>query len=461
MAEPGGDGAGGGGHLGQVDAGLDAHAVEHVEQVLGGQVPARSGRVGTAPEAARRAVDGGDARLQGGEHVGEGRAPRVVEVDGEGAGGHDLFQPAHDVGHLGRNADADGVADGDLVAPGLEQPPRHLCHLFRLHLSLVRAAEAGGYVAAHPEPVLRRLGHELRESLEALVDRRVDVLLVEGLAGGGEDGDLLNAGLPRLLEALAVGDEHRCLRARPPADAAYHLVGARHLRHPARRDEGPDLNDLQAGVEQALAKRHAIVHRDRGRLVLKAVARPDLHHRHPARQRVEAHSSSTSTMPALTMSPGRAATDFTVPSRGARRAFSIFIASTTSSSCPFVTAWPGSTRTAITRPGIGASSAPGTTRWAERELSPSASSRYAVPRQKRWTTSPSRTQWNVSTWSSSRQTKVPGATSSTLTRAATGPASPMDRMRPLRVSWPRGGSGGERHGRPPRLRVAGPRAAPE
>ena len=52
------------------------------------------------------------------------------------------------------------------------------------------------------------------------------------------------------------------------------------------------------------------------------------------------------------MSPTFTATVFTVPSRGARSAFSIFMASITTTSSPFFTAWPGTAFTAMTLPGI-------------------------------------------------------------------------------------------------------------
>jgi len=76
--------------------------------------------------------------------------------------------------------------------------------------------------------------------------------------------------------------------------------------------------------------------------------------------------------PGPTMSPTFAATDFTVPSRGARSAFSIFIDSTTTSSSPRATRWPGDALTAITRPGIGASSPEAAARCAACARSPSS-----------------------------------------------------------------------------------------
>src|SRR5262249_34316410 len=64
VADEGGDRLRGGAQLVHVDAGLDAHAVERGDDVLGGEVPRGAGRVGAAAEAADRGVDGGDAERE-------------------------------------------------------------------------------------------------------------------------------------------------------------------------------------------------------------------------------------------------------------------------------------------------------------------------------------------------------------------------------------------------------------
>ena len=125
-AEPGGERARGRGHRREVDAGLDPHPVEHVQEVLGGQVPRRAGRVGASPEAAGGAVDDAHALLQRRQHVGEGRAARVVEVHGEAIRRDRSLQPPRDVRHLCRHRDPDGIPDRHLVAAGVHQPPRHV-----------------------------------------------------------------------------------------------------------------------------------------------------------------------------------------------------------------------------------------------------------------------------------------------------------------------------------------------
>src|SRR5690606_27563545 len=89
------------GELAQVDARLDAHAVEQVHDVFGRDVARGPRRVGAASEAAEGGVDGADAELQGDGDVGQGGAAGVVEVDGElvvaQAGGQQLAQDRRDL----------------------------------------------------------------------------------------------------------------------------------------------------------------------------------------------------------------------------------------------------------------------------------------------------------------------------------------------------------------------------
>src|ERR1044071_6541375 len=66
------------------------------------------------------------------------------------------------------------------------------------------------------------------------------------------------------------------------------------------------------------------------------------------------HSTTASTSPAFTVSPGFTLVDTTVPSRGDFISFCIFIASTTITPAPFSTVAPTSVCTRTTLPGIGA-----------------------------------------------------------------------------------------------------------
>ena len=79
----------------------------------------------------------------------------------------------------------------------------------------------------------------------------------------------------------------------------------------------------------------------------------------PRRRVTSGHRITTSESPSSTVCPTETSTRSTVPSRGARSSFSIFIASTARSRWPAVTASPGVTATDTTRPGMMARTAVG------------------------------------------------------------------------------------------------------
>ena len=95
----------------EVDAGRDAHAVQHVRRGPRSRgCPPRRARTGSRPAADRR-VERRDAELEPDEHVRERGAARVVHVQ------RDLLGAASRRGSAARSrASAAGVADADRVA---------------------------------------------------------------------------------------------------------------------------------------------------------------------------------------------------------------------------------------------------------------------------------------------------------------------------------------------------------
>ena len=67
----------------EIDAGFNAHAVEHVKQVFGGNVSGGSGRIGAAAQPAHRGVEDVHAQLQSGVNVRQRLAVGVVKMAGE------------------------------------------------------------------------------------------------------------------------------------------------------------------------------------------------------------------------------------------------------------------------------------------------------------------------------------------------------------------------------------------
>ncbi|MCY1549821.1 hypothetical protein D9M68_860200 [compost metagenome] len=117
--------------------------------------------------------------------------------------------------------------------------------------------------------------HHRDETLEALGNRAVEVLLREGLGGGGEYRDLFHARLPRAFEALQVGGQRGVGDAGQLLDLREDFGAASHLRHPFGRDEAADFHIVQAGGGQVVDQAHLVRHADWLFLVLQAVARAD------------------------------------------------------------------------------------------------------------------------------------------------------------------------------------------
>ena len=182
---------------------------------------------------------------------------------------------------LRRRADADGVAERDLVAAHLGQLSRHVGHGGRRHLALVGAAQGAGDIAADAD--LRGLSGlaDRREAGQAVGDRAVDVLVAEALGGGAEHRDLGRAGGARRLEALHVGGEHGIAHAVAAPDPGHHLGAVGHLRHPLGRDEGGGLDHRQAALGEPVDERDLGRGGDLGGLVLKPVPGPHLDHLDP------------------------------------------------------------------------------------------------------------------------------------------------------------------------------------
>ena len=94
----------------------------------------------------------------------------------------------------------------------------------RIYLSLVRAAEDTGHVAADRKIRAQRGLGDRGDTLQGGLDTDVDIALIERLRGGGEDGDLLCAGGEGAVQALAVGHQYRIVGAGAPIDALNDLL---------------------------------------------------------------------------------------------------------------------------------------------------------------------------------------------------------------------------------------------
>lgn len=76
---------------------------------------------------------------------------------------------------------------------------------FRINRAFVGAGDNAGNIAAHADiQRLRRIRHDV-ETLQALGNAAVDVLLRKRFGRGAEDGDLRRSGFHRRIESLQIG----------------------------------------------------------------------------------------------------------------------------------------------------------------------------------------------------------------------------------------------------------------
>ena len=178
---------------------------------------------------------------------------------------------------LPRRRHADRVGEDDLPRVQLT---RQLLHHRRIDASLERAAERDAdrdgrrqFRDSEDRPRLRH----------CLVERHVSVPLVERLCRRERAVDAIEHGFSKPLVAAEVEDEAGVRGAFAPLDPVDHCLGVRHLRDPVRADEASRLDAREARRREAVDQLGADRRRQRVRLVLEPVARPDVTDRHHPR----------------------------------------------------------------------------------------------------------------------------------------------------------------------------------
>ena len=130
-----------------------------------------------------------------------------------------------------RCADADRVAERDLIAAEIPEDFCDIDHCLRLDLAVIGAAENAGDIATHFDAVGSRARNHRLEAFDGFGDRAIDVGARKTFRGRAEHGNHLGAGGTRCLVALLVRDQHVKFATCVVADASQHLVGAYHLRN--------------------------------------------------------------------------------------------------------------------------------------------------------------------------------------------------------------------------------------
>src|SRR6516225_3185465 len=223
----------------QVQAGLDAHLVEHAHQVLGGDVAGRAGRHRAAAELAEAGLKAGAACLERGIGVGQALPAGVVEVGGDLDPGQPLDGRGEEPRRVRRVAHAGGVAEADLGGAGLGELLGEVEDPVHRDLALVRAAARGGDHRAEGEVLGDDALAHHRDVGQGLLDGPVDVALVVRLRRAHEERHLLEqvTHCERVIETPAVRHQRHPGDVVRQVDAAEYLHAVGQLRDNIGPDE--------------------------------------------------------------------------------------------------------------------------------------------------------------------------------------------------------------------------------
>jgi hypothetical protein len=259
----------------EVDAGVDAQALHHVQHVLGGDVAGRALGVRAAAQSRYRRVVNRDAQLQAGVDVGQRLAVGIVEVARQAVDAELANGAFHHRLRLARRGHADGVGDVDFVAAQVAHASHHVGHRIERHFALVGAAKGAADAAAQAlAAVLGGFRHAFKPG-DRFGDRAVDVLLRERFRGRTEDHHFIGLRRQRRFKALHVGRQRRVDHARLARNPSHHLLAGGHLRHPFGRDEGRRFDIPEAGAGQAVHQLDLDLGWHAFFFILQAVARTD------------------------------------------------------------------------------------------------------------------------------------------------------------------------------------------
>ncbi len=158
----------------------------------------------------------------------------------------------HELLDLARNADADSVPDGQLVAPHLHQLEAHVEYHLRGDTIAEWRAESGRNVAAHPNAVAFGSAHDFSKRYERLADRHIDIALGETFRRRRKNSDCVGAGNPRALVALEVRNEHGVAYAGCFANAGEDLGRIGELRNRLGANERGCFNPFQTRLREQI-----------------------------------------------------------------------------------------------------------------------------------------------------------------------------------------------------------------
>jgi len=235
--------------LRQVDAGLDAHALEHEHQVFRVDVAAGTRRMRAAADAGQAGVETRDAYFQRGIRIREPHAARVVEMAAPQPVARDAQRALEQAAHHRRIGIADGVGQAHAVGAGVEQRLHQPQHLVGIDMALQRAAEGRAHAAVDQRLRARRVARraDAADFSDHFVRRLAQVGEAVRMAGRQRHDHQVGLARDGAFGALEVGHQHRGEHPRQRLRIGQQFGGVGQLRQQVRGHERTDLDLALAG----------------------------------------------------------------------------------------------------------------------------------------------------------------------------------------------------------------------
>src|SRR5690606_11008905 len=179
----------------QVYSSVDTQAIEHVENVFGGDIAGGALGVGAPAKPGNRAVEYLDAFQQSRVNIRQRLPVGIVKMAGPCSTGNVLSDGVKPVARGAGRSGANGVAQGESVAAHGVQFAGYVGHLAGGDLAVIGAAQHAGYIAAYPHAGFGCRADDRFETPYAFADRAVDIALGKPLRGRGKHRHFVSAGL--------------------------------------------------------------------------------------------------------------------------------------------------------------------------------------------------------------------------------------------------------------------------
>ena len=255
--------------LAEINAGVVSHVVEHIHQVLRGQITGGTGRERTASQPAQGGLDRRHTTLDGRQGIHHAHIAGVVDMHLQGHLGIRLLHGADCLPHLPGIRHADGVAEVDLLHQ-LRVRRRESHSRLHRQLPLKGAAERGGQVQADMQ--VRVILPDLPQLRQGLGMGTVDVGPVVALTQGHYVGDLADAALPGQLRPSEIRYQRQEIHVVIPCQACLrHLPGIPHLRDRLGTDKGGHLHMPDPRLDDAVNNAQFLIHGNIVPQVLEAI----------------------------------------------------------------------------------------------------------------------------------------------------------------------------------------------